>query len=307
MSLLEFSNVSLSLGSSGKLRGAGTEILSGVSFDVSAGSVVGVLGRNGAGKSILCRLAVGALFPSSGEVRFSGENRFLLSLNQYIHRYLTVREQVYALCAWRNVPADDWDTILGKAAAFGEFSRYLQQSMGALSSGQQARVLFSTAMEIGTDLLAIDESLSVGDLEFRQKSHKRIKEFIDGNGTCLIVTHNHNTVQALCDKAVLLEDGRVVAKGDVQAITRLYELSLVKTGTHKTPQGFQSRTAIRNLQYIVRLLAERDVLGEFYVREKYGVDGPVLRKFQSLVSEEAVRLGADHLLKQIASKTPQDL
>jgi len=185
----------------------GEPLLKGVTVDLQRGSSLAVIGKNGSGKSIFCRLAVGAVFPSTGSVEFYGQHRLLLALGGLAHGNLTVAEQVRVLCLWNGLRGKAIDKASAKIFEFSELEEARRQSVSTLSDGQRGRLLFSAGMEFAVDLLVLDESLGAGDAEFRQKSKHLIPEYLKNGGSAIIVSHNMNTLRTFCDRGLYMKDG----------------------------------------------------------------------------------------------------
>jgi lipopolysaccharide transport system ATP-binding protein len=199
--------------------------LNDVSFALRPGEVVGVMGRNGAGKSTLLRLIAGTLEPTMGEVSVRGRVSAILELGSGFHPYYTGRENVElgGLCMGlsRAEIAAKFDDIVD----FAELRDVIERPFRTYSTGMQARLTFAVATSVDPDILIIDEALSVGDARFALKSFDRIRAFKAAGRTILFVSHSISQVLAICDRAILLERGSVMADGDPNDVgARYHEL-----------------------------------------------------------------------------------
>lgn len=187
-----------------------------VSFEVRQGETLGIIGRNGAGKSTLLGLITGTITPTEGAVRTSGRISSLLELGAGFHPDLTGRENIFLngsiLGLRRREIAQRFDAIV----AFSDLERFIDHPVKHYSSGMFVRLAFSVAMEVDPDILILDEVLSVGDERFREKCRVRIGEFRRRGKTFLIVSHDMDTVQTICDRVLVLDRGKTVLE-DVPA------------------------------------------------------------------------------------------
>jgi lipopolysaccharide transport system ATP-binding protein len=188
-------------------------VLKDVSFSISSGEAVGIIGQNGAGKSTLLKLITGTTRPTEGTVQLSGRLAAILELGMGFNPELTGRQNAYHSAGLMGMSQSDIDRSMPGIEAFAEIGEYFDQPMRTYSSGMQMRVAFSVATAFQPDLLIVDEALSVGDSYFQHKSFDRIRHFRDEGVSIMLVTHGLGDVRTLCDRVILLDKGRVLKDG----------------------------------------------------------------------------------------------
>src|SRR5476651_2867714 len=201
-------------------------ILSDINFHVAAGEAVGLIGVNGAGKSTLLKLITGTTQASSGSVSVGGRVAALLELGMGFHPDFTGRQNVYMAGQLNGLSVTEIDALMADIEAFAEIGDYIEQPVRVYSSGMQMRLAFSVATVRRPDVLIVDEALSVGDAYFQHKSFERIRQFRQQGTTLLIVSHDRSAIQAICDRAILLNAGRLELEGSPEAIFDYYNALL---------------------------------------------------------------------------------
>jgi lipopolysaccharide transport system ATP-binding protein len=196
--------------------------VSDVSLEIGRGEVVGLIGRNGAGKSTLLKMIAGRLEPSSGEIEVKGSVAAILELGTGFHPDLSGRENVRIGGLCLGLSSRQIEQEMDNIIAFSELAEVIDMPFRTYSSGMQARLTFATAVTVNPDILIIDEALSVGDNRFQLKSFNRIQDFRRAGKTILLVTHSMGSVTSFCDRAILLEGGRVIADGPPARVTSIY-------------------------------------------------------------------------------------
>jgi ABC-type polysaccharide/polyol phosphate transport system ATPase subunit len=206
-------------------RGTGEEFwaLRDVSFTVGWGESLGVLGRNGAGKSTLLKLVTRILEPTSGEIILSGETHAMLELGAGFHPELSGRDNVYLNGSIyghdRQTMAERIDSII----QFADLEQFIDTPVKHYSSGMFMRLGFAIAVHMNPEILVIDEVLAVGDANFQAKSHRALHQLKAQGTTILFVSHNAEQVRSFCDKAILLENGRLIDSGETNDVVDHYE------------------------------------------------------------------------------------
>jgi len=197
-------------------------VLRHINFDIQPGEAIGVIGQNGAGKSTLLKLITGTLRPTEGILQVNGRIAAILELGMGFNPELTGRQNVIYTGGLMGFPAEQIHDILPAIEAFAEIDEYFDQPMRTYSSGMQMRVAFSVATAVRPEILIVDEALSVGDAYFQHKSFNRIREFQTLGTTLLIVSHDRNAIQSLCNRAILLESGGILKDGNPEEVFDFY-------------------------------------------------------------------------------------
>ncbi|WP_267222271.1 ABC transporter ATP-binding protein [Dyella silvae] len=197
-------------------------VLRNINFVVRRGEAVGIVGQNGAGKSTLLKIVTGTLGATEGGVTASGRIAAILELGMGFNPDLTGRQNVEHSAGLMGFSRSQIQMLLPEIEAFAEIGAYFDEPMRTYSSGMQMRVAFSLATAMRPDVLIVDEALSVGDAYFVHKCFKRIRQFREEGTTLLIVSHDKGAIQALCDRAVMLEKGQLIADASPQEVMDLY-------------------------------------------------------------------------------------
>jgi lipopolysaccharide transport system ATP-binding protein len=207
-----------------------------VSFDICKGETVGIIGRNGSGKSTLLQLICGILKPSSGSVLVNGRVSALLELGAGFNPEFTGRENVYFHGALMGFSKAKMDERFDEIAAFADIGEFIDQPVRTYSSGMFVRLAFSAAISVDPDILVVDEALAVGDAKFQGRCFDRISAIRNHGGTILVVTHALEQVAHFCDRAILINQGRLLAFGDTASTLSRY-LEISNTSPRKTRQS----------------------------------------------------------------------
>lgn len=197
--------------------------LRGVSFDVKRGETVGIVGRNGSGKSTLLQMICGTLNSTSGSVKTFGRVAALLELGSGFNPEFTGRENVYLNAAVLGLQKEEVDNRFSEIAAFADIGDFIEQPVKTYSSGMMIRLAFAVAINVEPQILIVDEALSVGDELFQRKCFSRIEAIRKAGATILFVSHAGGTVVELCDRAVLLDGGELLAVGKPKQIVGRYQ------------------------------------------------------------------------------------
>lgn len=187
--------------------------LRNVTLSIDSGTTVGLIGPNGSGKSTLLKAVGGIIQPSSGSVRRRGRLAALLELGAGFHPDLTGRDNVYLNAAILGLSRRQTDKYFDAIVNFSGIEKFIDTQVKFYSSGMYVRLAFAVAVHVDPDLLLVDEVLAVGDEPFQRKCMDRIKEFQREGRTIVLVTHALDQVAEICDRAIVLENGRVVVDG----------------------------------------------------------------------------------------------
>lgn len=197
------------------------KVLRGLDFEVKKGEFLGIVGRNGSGKSTLLKVLSGIYVPEKGDVEIYGTLVPFIELGVGFNPELTGRENIYlngALLGFSNAEVDEmYDEIV----EFAELKDFMDQKLKNYSSGMQVRLAFSIAIRARGDILILDEVLAVGDAAFQQKCNDYFAS-LHGNQTVVLVTHSMDNVRKFCDRAILIEDGKIKCEGDPEKVADEY-------------------------------------------------------------------------------------
>ena len=196
--------------------------LKDVSIDVVRGASVGIIGRNGAGKSTFLQVLAGIISPDRGAVENRGATVSLLSLRLGFVKELSGRENAVLSGMLQGVSQREMLRRLPDILAFSDLGEAIEDPVGTYSSGMAARLGFAIALQVASDILLIDETLSVGDLAFKAKSAEALKEIIRSDRTVVLVSHDPGTIESLCDHALWIEDGVVRIAGTPETVLAAY-------------------------------------------------------------------------------------
>ncbi|MBD3360217.1 ATP-binding cassette domain-containing protein [Candidatus Peregrinibacteria bacterium] len=198
------------------------EAVNDLSFSVDKGEFFGIVGKNGSGKSTLLKILANIYKPTEGNVNVNGSIAPFVELGVGFHPDLTGRENTFLngtiLGLSRKEVAEKYSEIV----KFAELERFMDQKIRNYSSGMWVRLAFSIAMLVGTDILLLDEVLSVGDKDFQEKCFDKFKEFKEEERTVLLVTHHLGQVRKFCDKVLFLDRGKLAAVGETNEILDKY-------------------------------------------------------------------------------------
>ena len=218
--------------------------LDGVSFQVKKGEKVGIIGRNGAGKSTLLKVLSRITEPTDGRIEMLGKVSAMLEVGTGFNMELTGRENVYLNGAILGMSKAEIDEKFEEIVKFSEVGRFIDTPVKRYSSGMFVRLAFAVASHLEPDILIVDEVLAVGDTRFQQKCLNRMSDIARGGRTILYVSHQMQTIRQLCDRVIVLKEGKVIYDGDVEKGIEVYSDSVetnktvIDASDHK-PRGTQ--------------------------------------------------------------------
>ena len=196
----------------------------GVSFDVEKGKILGIIGKNGSGKSTLLRAIAGIFSPDKGSIDLHDNTISLLSIGVGFNRKLTGYENIYLSGMLLGFSEEFIKEKEKEIIDFADIGEFIYRPVKTYSSGMYSKLAFAITAILETDIMLIDEVLSVGDVQFRKKSYSKMKELImDDNRTVVIVSHVSSTLQELCDEVIWLHDGKVKMEGAPEKVLPEYE------------------------------------------------------------------------------------
>ncbi len=220
-------------------RSGSTELFNAlrkVSFDVGVGETVGIVGHNGSGKSTLLKCICGVLKPTEGQIRLRGSLAALLELGAGFQPELSGRDNVYLYGAMLGLSRRTVDAVFDEIVEFSEIAPFIDTQVKFYSSGMYVRLAFAVAVNVDPDILVVDEVLAVGDERFQAKCVDRIQHFQREGRTILLVTHNADQVRALCDRAIVLDGGDLVADGPTHESLRVFRERLLDDAAEHDPE-----------------------------------------------------------------------
>lgn len=197
-----------------------------ISFEVKKGDRVGIMGLNGAGKSTLLKVVSGVLKATEGNVETHGKIAPLLELGAGFDNQYTGAENIFLYGAMLGYSKEFLEEKYDEIVEFSELGSFINVPVKNYSSGMRARLGFSVATIVEPDILILDEVLSVGDAKFRKKCERRVQSMFDKGVTVIFVSHSTQQVLRMCNKGILLEQGRLIAQGDVDEVVSFYEAKM---------------------------------------------------------------------------------
>ncbi len=193
-----------------------------ISFQINEKDRIALMGKNGAGKSTLLKLLAGIYYPSAGEIIVNGSIIPFIELGVGFNMELSGRENVYLNGAILGFSNSEIDAMYDDIVKFAELGDFMDQKLKNYSSGMQVRLAFSIAIRAKGDILILDEVLAVGDAEFQQKCNDYFKS-LHGNQTVILVTHSMDNVKKFCDRAIMIENGKIACEGNPEKVADAYE------------------------------------------------------------------------------------
>ena len=205
-------------------------VLKDVSLTLNHGETLGIIGKNGVGKSSILRLMAGIIDPSAGKIsRLPGSKTALLTLGLGFMPNLSGRDNAMLAAMLQGALRHQAESYLSEIKDFSELGDSFEEPVKTYSSGMRARLAFTTAMITHVDVLLIDEILSVGDAQFKEKAGKAMRNRMDGDQTVVLVSHNDIQIEQLCDRAIWISEGKISSEGETSSVVESYRKSLSVT------------------------------------------------------------------------------
>jgi ABC-2 type transport system ATP-binding protein len=221
--------------------------LQDVSIDIPQGSFFGLVGHNGSGKTTLLKCIAGILRPTAGTIRYRGRLAALLELGAGFHPELTGRENVYLNAAFLGLGRRDTDRVYDDIVGFAELGDFMENQVKFYSSGMLVRLGFSVAVHVDPEIFLVDEVLAVGDEAFQRRCLERVRRFQQEGRTIVLVSHALDTVREVCDRAVMLEQGRVYTEGSPDHVVRSLRHRLLSDDPGFVPEEGDRRVEIADV------------------------------------------------------------
>ena len=282
--------------------------LQDVSFDIGRGEVVGLVGRNGAGKSTLLQMVCGTLTPNSGTLVVRGRVAALLELGAGFSPEFSGLENVYMNAAILGLTRSEVDTKLDEILTFADIGKFIHQPVKTYSSGMFMRLAFAVATSVEPDILVVDEALSVGDGAFARKSFDRIMALKDRGATILFCSHAMYHIQALCTRAMWMENGHLRMVNSAAKVTSAYETSLVTESADTRVVSLAARTA----DFVVDLQSCNEVDQVLGSARMAAMGTAVLQTIEAFAdglkgTELAIQSGVSELILRVGFSSDPDL
>lgn len=273
------------------------EVLKGISFEVKRGEAIGLIGKNGCGKSTTLKMLTKILRPNEGSIEIKGRVSSLIELGAGFHPDLTGRENIYINASIFGIKAKEVDERLDNIIRFSELEDYIDNPVRTYSSGMYMRLAFSVAINVDADVLLIDEILAVGDVNFQTKCFEKLKEIKANGTTIVIVSHAMAQIEQICDRCIWIEDGLVLEEGKAREVGERYLASMEEKRLEKKEQEFQEQ-----LEQVEELAEETksqeqieedavDIADSFENEEREEVVEEVKEKLPAFCNPQAIRSG----------------
>lgn len=199
------------------------EALRGISFEVKKGEIMGIVGKNGSGKSTLLRAIAGIFSADSGSIELESDSVSLLSIGVGFQKKLSGRENIILSGMLLGFSEQEVRDKMDEIIEFANLGKFIDMPVKTYSSGMYSKLAFSITAVLETDIMLIDEVLSVGDAKFKKKSYKKMQELImDENRTVVIVSHSTETLEKLCTSLLWLHEGEITMQGDTKTVLDAY-------------------------------------------------------------------------------------
>ncbi len=200
------------------------EAVRGISFEIEEGKILGIIGKNGSGKSTTLRAIAGIFSPDKGSIDLHGNSISLLSIGVGFNRKLTGYENIYLSGMLLGFSEEEIKAKEKEIIDFADIGKFIYKPVKTYSSGMHSKLAFAITAILETDIMLIDEVLSVGDVKFKEKSYNKMKELIsDDKRTVIIVSHSTKTLEDLCDEVLWLHDGKIKMVGESKKVLQEYE------------------------------------------------------------------------------------
>lgn len=214
--------------------------VSSVNISIPKGQILGIIGKNGAGKSTILKLITGVSFPTRGEIKVNGRISSLLELGAGFNPELTGMENIYFQADMLGISRQEIEKVVPDILEFADIGDFINQPVKNYSSGMFARLAFATAINVDPEILIVDEVLAVGDIAFQFKCIEKMKEFAKKGVTIIFVTHSMMSLYRFCERAIWIDKGMVVMDGTVEDVVPRYEDNLKRVKSTDLSQSISN-------------------------------------------------------------------
>ena len=194
-----------------------------LNLEIKKGEILGIVGKNGSGKSTLLKLITGVLVPDEGTVKINGKISALLELGSGFNPEFTGMQNIFFYGTILGFSKKEMESKIDDILAFADIGEFIDQPLKTYSSGMKSRLGFAVAVHIDPEILILDEVLAVGDVLFKRKCYAKMEEFFKGGKTIIYVSHDANSVNELCTRAVFLDAGTIILDSDAKTVTSYYQ------------------------------------------------------------------------------------
>lgn len=268
--------------------------LNGISFNIEKGDFFGILGRNGSGKSTLLKIISEIYQPTSGSVKRDGRVVSFIELGVGFKQELSGRENIFLNGALLGFSKQEIEDMYDDIVEFAELEKFMDQKLKNYSSGMKVRLAFSVAIRAKADILILDEVLAVGDAAFQRKCNDYFKTLKDAGKTVVLVTHSMGAVREYCNKAVVIDDGKVIYQGDSDGAVVVYN-DLFKSGTPLLADSFAD-TGFHSVN--METSVSRDFVSlNLSINSKENIEDPIVALLFYRGGENVLRWVSDEELK----------
>lgn len=214
-------------------------VLNGISFDLRRGEAVGLIGKNGCGKSTTLKLLTRIMYPTSGQVKIQGRVSSLIELGAGFHPDMSGRENIYTNASIFGLNKEQIDERLRDIIAFSELEEFIDNPVRTYSSGMYMRLAFSVAINVEADILLIDEILAVGDVSFQKKCFEKLKQIKRAGTTIVIVSHSLGQIEEICDRSIWIEDGQIKMQDKPETVHKKYLAQMEEDRMKRVREDYQ--------------------------------------------------------------------
>jgi len=197
--------------------------LKNINLSIKKGELVGIMGANGSGKTTLLEIIGGIAIATAGKLMINGKIVSIIDLEAGFHSDLTGEENILLNGLLVGMSKKEIKSRLKKIINFADIGNFIDSPFYTYSSGMKLRLSFSIAVHADPDILILDETLSIGDQNFREKAYKKIKEFYNKRKTVIIVSHEMDLIRSACERVILIKNGRIIKDGEVKKIMKLID------------------------------------------------------------------------------------